>query len=102
MGHPAAKYFYPPAHVYRKRSSWRVPADRRLEVSPRPTPEGSSWKPAIGAEPQCEIQSTEISEGYKAAMALLRSLRHVSDEEAQEQRETWKLLEQALDEDKYH
>jgi hypothetical protein len=46
--------------------------------------------------------STEISEEYKAAIALLRSWRDVSEEDAQEERETWDLLKQALDEDRYH
>ena len=41
-------------------------------------------------------------EPVSAAIALLRSWRNVSKDEQQEQPETWELLEQALDEDRYH
>lgn len=101
MGHPASARYRAP-RGYPKRSAWRVPSENRLRIVPRPESASGDWGEPIGAEPQCEARSTEISEGYKAAIALLRSWRDASEEDAQEQRETWDLLKQALDEDRYH
>jgi hypothetical protein len=53
-------------------------------------------------EEQCKTATGDISPGYKRAIALLRSLRNASEEEAQRQRESWELLKQDLDENKYH
>jgi hypothetical protein len=53
-------------------------------------------------EQQCKAANANISPGYKRAIALLRSLRNTSEEEAQRQRESWELLKEDLDENKYH
>lgn len=98
MSHPAFRYT---SRAYPKRSPWRTPKDKESKLRLVPRDPGEGWGEAIEAEPQRESQS-EISEGYKAAIALLRSLRNVSAEEAQEQRETWELLERDLDEERYH
>ena|SRR3989442_675756 len=101
MSHLAARY-YAPRRVYRK-PSWPSPKkENRLTLSPPPQSAARVGWGEAQVVPECEVSSAEISEGYKAAIALLRSLRNVSDEEAQEQRETWEMLEQALDEDRYH
>jgi hypothetical protein len=84
----------------RRKSYWQEAKESRLTLRPiEPTESESQW-PAI--EEQCKTATTGISQGRKAAIALLRSFRDVSEAETQEQRETWKLLEQALDEDRYH
>jgi len=101
MSHLAARY-YTARRVYRK-PSWPSPKkENRLTLSPPPQATASAGWGEAQAAPECQVSSAEISEGYKAAIALLRSLRNVSESEAQEQRETWELLEQALDEDRYH
>src|SRR5437870_4210133 len=101
MSHLAARY-YATRRVYRK-PSWPSPQkDNRLTLSPPPQSTANvGWGEAQTA-PECEVSSVEISEGYKAAIALLRSWRDVSEEDAQEERESWELLKQALDEDRYH
>jgi hypothetical protein len=102
MGHPAARYYYPPARTNRKRSAWKPPEENRLKLSRPPHAATAGDWGGVQSAPECEAKTAEISGGYKAAIALLRSLRNVSNEEQQEQRETWELLEQALDEDRYH
>jgi hypothetical protein len=102
MSHQLARY-YGPRPVPRTRSgAWPKPKERRLELSPSPHPIAAGDWGGVQAAPECQVSSAEISEGYKSAIALLRSLRNVSEAEAQEKRESWELLSQALDEDKYH
>ena len=84
----------------RRKTGWPKPSEGRLRLSPLSgSARSGRWGEAV---PEAQVKTAEISEGYKAAIALLRSLRNVSEEEAQEQRETWEMLEQALDEDRYH
>ncbi len=47
-----------------------------------------------------EAELAEIRRRNRATIELLRSLRECSEEEAQEQRETWEFLQKALDEDR--
>jgi len=82
----------------RKRSQFPDPQGKRFSLS-QPA-DDSQWE-EIKTAPQCEAKA-EISEGYKSAIALLRSLRNSSEEEAQRQRESWELLKHDLDENKYH
>lgn len=84
----------------RRKYLWREAKESRLTLPPVEATENESQWPAM--EEQCAAAAANISQGYREAIALLRSLRGVDDEEAQEQRKTWELLEQALDEDKYH
>jgi hypothetical protein len=55
-------------------------------------------------EEQCQTATTteEISPGYKRAIALLRSLRNVKPEEIEKKRESYDLLVQVMNEDRYH
>lgn len=47
-----------------------------------------------------EAELAEIRRRNQSAIELLDSLMNCSEEEAQEQRETWAFLEKALDEDR--
>jgi hypothetical protein len=85
----------------RPRKSWPTPKGGNLTLSPVSPNEGASQWPPMG-EQQCKTETVDISPGYKRAIALLRSLRNASEEEAQRQRESWELLKQDLDESKYH
>lgn len=78
----------------RRRSQFPDPQGKRFSLSQ--TADDSQWE-----EIKCEAKA-EISEGYRSAIALLRSLRNVTETEAQEKRESWKLLTEALDEDRFH
>ena len=85
--------------VRRRPNAWQTPKGDKRTLALAPSENVSQW-PSI--EDQCKAESANISPGYKRAIALLRSLRNVSEEEAQRQRESWELLKQDLDENKYH
>lgn len=55
------------------------------------TKQGRDWS---------EAELAEIRRRNQSAIEFLRSLRECSEEEAQEQRETWEFLQKALDEDR--
>lgn len=80
-------------------NTWPSPKGERRGLTLVPSENVSQW-PSM--EEQCKTATAEISPGYKRAIALLRSLRNPSEEEAQRQRESWELLKQDLDESKYH
>lgn len=95
-----SNWMYPRAHrSHRRPNKWQAPkGDKQaLELSERV----SSW-PSMEEQCKTATATAEISSGYKRAIALLRSLRNVSNEEAQRQRESWELLKQDLDDNKYH
>src|SRR5262245_40863915 len=83
----------------RRPNDWRPPKGEKRSLTLVPSENTSQW-PSI--EEQCKNATKDISPGYKRAIALLRSLRNPSEEEAQRQRESWELLKQDLDESKYH
>jgi hypothetical protein len=82
----------------RRKSYWQDAKGSRLTL--RPVESTASQWPSM--DEQCKTTTAGISPGYKRAIALLRSLRNVSEEEAQRQRESWELLKQDLDDNKYH
>lgn len=85
--------------VRRRPNTWQSPKGDKRTLTLVPSENVSQW-PSI--EEQCKTATADISPEYKRAIALLRSLRDVGEDEAQRQRETWQLLEHALDEDRYH
>lgn len=88
----------------RRAQEWRKPKGN-ITLTLVPSPSSDLQWPTDDLplfDSQCETTSVEISHGYASAIALLRSLRNVSEQEAQEQRETWELVERDLDEDRYH
>jgi hypothetical protein len=98
---PTRSYWIRPrGRVRPRKSDWQEPKGGRLTL--RPVESTASQWPS--KEEQCKTATTtvDISPGYKRAIALLRSLRNASEEEAQRQRESWELLKQDLDENKYH
>ena len=101
MSHVAlSRSGWPRPSVPRRRNLWREARESRLTLPPVETTENESQWPSM--EEQCKTATGDISPGYKRAIALLRSLRNVSEEEAQRQRESWELLKQDLDDNKYH
>jgi len=96
MSHLAVRYF---GRVNRK-TAWPSPQkENRLTLSPPRRAALGGWE--MKGLHKCE-ETHEISEGYKAAIALLRSLRNVDEAERQRQRDSWEMLEQDLDEGRYH
>jgi hypothetical protein len=87
-----------PRPVRRRKGYWQEAKGSRLTL--RPVESTASQWPSM--EEQCKTATGDISPGYKRAIALLRSLRNASEEEAQRQRESWELLKHDLDENKYH
>lgn len=85
--------------VRRRSNTWQSQKGDKRILTLVPSENVSQW-PSI--EEQCKSATANISPGYKRAIALLRSLRHASEEEAQRQRESWELLKHDLDENKYH
>jgi hypothetical protein len=87
----------------RRVQEWRKPkGEFTLTLAPSPANDFQWPTDGIPVLDECESSSMEISSGYASAIALLRSLRNVGEEEAQEQRESWELLKHDLDENKYH
>jgi len=85
--------------VRRRANTWQSPKGDKRTLTLVPSENVSQW-PSI--EEQCKTVPADISPGYKRAIALLRSLRNADEAEAQRQRESWELLKQDLDENKYH
>ncbi len=88
-----------PRRGARRRHAWPDPEENRLRLSPRAHTEADWGRSAPSMEQE---SSVEIRQGYAAAIALLRSLRNVDQVERQKQREAWEMLEQDLDEGRYH
>ena len=88
-----------PSRVRRRPNNWQSPKGDKRGLTLVPSENTSQWPPM---EEQCKTATGDISPGYKRAIALLRSLRNANEEEAQRQRESWELLKQDLDENKYH
>lgn len=83
----------------RRPNAWQSPKGEKRTLTLVPSENVSQW-PSM--EDQCKTATADITPGYKRAIALLRSLRNAGEEEAQRQRESWELLKQDLDENKYH
>lgn len=96
----STNWIRPSRPVRRRKSYWQEAKGKGLTLRPVELTESVSQWPTM--EEQCKTATEGISQGRKAAIALLRSFRDVSEAEAEEQRQTWELLEQALDEDRYH
>ena len=95
----SSNWIRPRPRTRARKDRWPKPEGSSLTLSPEPPTESASeWPPM---EEQCKAATASISPGYKRAIELLRSLRNASEEEAQRQRESWELLKQDLDENKY-
>jgi hypothetical protein len=100
MGAPRRLLNWQPRSLpVRRPNDWRSPKGDRRSLNLAPSENVSQW-PSI--EEQCKRATKDISPGYKRAIALLRSLRNVRPEEIEKKRESYDLLVQVMDEDRYH
>lgn len=92
---------YPRTHRRtRRQNEWQSPkGDKQPALNP--SEQASSW-PSMEEQCKTATATKEISPGYKRAIALLRSLRNVKPEEIEKKRESYDLLVQVMNEDRYH
>jgi hypothetical protein len=76
-----------------------------MTTKAKPARKANARRPAKQKAPPAastryDLPAPLTDEQREAAIALLRSWREASDEEAREQQETWEYLKKALDEDR--
>ena len=90
-------YALPLRHVYRRGIIHNCLTQSKHEDVIALLEDAANWTAVFKSRKK---QQAPLSEGNRAAIALLRSWRAVDPQEQQEQKETWEFLKQALEEDR--